>query len=181
MDWTDRVNAPLSAKELERMRVSIERSRPYGRQLGQSEGKRTGPGAHRSSGGPAAKTERTWVLAEKLAASPFHPRHRSSSRPCFASIPPAERTGSNGTKARRRRGPGARTSPGQASPESCCGGPHRDESWRSARRLRKTVTVGLHTSPTGVQTTERRTAVATIHHTTITLHEPVHSLVQRDL
>jgi len=29
-DWSDRVNAPLSAKELERMRVSIERSRPYG-------------------------------------------------------------------------------------------------------------------------------------------------------
>jgi putative transposase len=30
VDWTDRVNAPLSATELERMRVSIARSRPYG-------------------------------------------------------------------------------------------------------------------------------------------------------
>jgi len=30
VDWTDRVNAALSAKELERMRVSIERSRPFG-------------------------------------------------------------------------------------------------------------------------------------------------------
>ncbi len=29
-NWTARVNAPLSARELERMRVSIERSRPFG-------------------------------------------------------------------------------------------------------------------------------------------------------
>jgi len=29
-DWTKRVNAPLTAPELERMRVSIDRSRPYG-------------------------------------------------------------------------------------------------------------------------------------------------------
>jgi putative transposase len=29
-DWTDRVNAALSAKELDRIRVSIERGRPYG-------------------------------------------------------------------------------------------------------------------------------------------------------
>src|SRR5271166_4557872 len=29
-DWTDRVNAPLSAKELGRVRVSLERGRPYG-------------------------------------------------------------------------------------------------------------------------------------------------------
>jgi putative transposase len=30
VDWTDRVNAPLTAQELERMRVSIQRGRPYG-------------------------------------------------------------------------------------------------------------------------------------------------------
>ena len=30
VDWTDRVNAPLSTKELGRMRVSIERGRPFG-------------------------------------------------------------------------------------------------------------------------------------------------------
>jgi putative transposase len=30
-DWTDRVNAALSAKELERIQVSLERGRPYGR------------------------------------------------------------------------------------------------------------------------------------------------------
>jgi len=30
VDWTERVNAPLTPKELERVRVSIERSRPYG-------------------------------------------------------------------------------------------------------------------------------------------------------
>ena len=31
VDWTDRgVNAPLSAKELARLRVSIERGRPFG-------------------------------------------------------------------------------------------------------------------------------------------------------
>ena len=30
MDWTDRVNAPLSAKEFGRVRVSIERGRLYG-------------------------------------------------------------------------------------------------------------------------------------------------------
>ena len=29
-DWTDRVNAALSEKELDRIRVSIERGRPYG-------------------------------------------------------------------------------------------------------------------------------------------------------
>ena len=29
-DWTDRVNAALSAKELDRIRVNIERGRPYG-------------------------------------------------------------------------------------------------------------------------------------------------------
>ena len=29
-DWIDRVNAPLSAKELDRVRVSLERGRPYG-------------------------------------------------------------------------------------------------------------------------------------------------------
>jgi len=29
-DWTDRVDAPLTAKELDRMRLSIERGRPYG-------------------------------------------------------------------------------------------------------------------------------------------------------
>jgi putative transposase len=29
-DWADRVNAPLSAKELDRMRVSLTRGRPYG-------------------------------------------------------------------------------------------------------------------------------------------------------
>jgi putative transposase len=29
-DWTDRVNAPLSGKELQRMRVSLERGRPLG-------------------------------------------------------------------------------------------------------------------------------------------------------
>jgi putative transposase len=31
VDWTDRVNAPLSAKEFGRVRVSIERGRPFGR------------------------------------------------------------------------------------------------------------------------------------------------------
>ncbi len=30
VDWTDRVNAPLSAKELGRVRVSIARGRPFG-------------------------------------------------------------------------------------------------------------------------------------------------------
>jgi len=30
VDWTDRVNAPLSVKELGRVRVSIERGRPFG-------------------------------------------------------------------------------------------------------------------------------------------------------
>jgi putative transposase len=29
-DWTARVNAPLSSKELDRIRVSVERGRPYG-------------------------------------------------------------------------------------------------------------------------------------------------------
>ena len=29
-DWIDRVNAPLSATELDRVRVSLERGRPYG-------------------------------------------------------------------------------------------------------------------------------------------------------
>jgi putative transposase len=29
-DWADRVNAPLSAKELDRVRVSLARGRPYG-------------------------------------------------------------------------------------------------------------------------------------------------------
>jgi len=29
-DWTDRVNAALTAKELDRVRTSIERGRPYG-------------------------------------------------------------------------------------------------------------------------------------------------------
>ena len=29
-NWTARVNAPLTAKELDRVRVSIERGRPYG-------------------------------------------------------------------------------------------------------------------------------------------------------
>jgi REP-associated tyrosine transposase len=29
-NWTDRVNAPLSAKELGWLRLSIERSRPFG-------------------------------------------------------------------------------------------------------------------------------------------------------
>ena len=32
VDWTDRVNAPLSAKEFGRVRVSIERGRPFGEQ-----------------------------------------------------------------------------------------------------------------------------------------------------
>ena len=30
VDWTDRVNAPLCAKEFGRVRVSIERGRPFG-------------------------------------------------------------------------------------------------------------------------------------------------------
>ena len=30
VDWTDRVNAPLSAKELKRLKESIERGRPFG-------------------------------------------------------------------------------------------------------------------------------------------------------
>ena len=30
VDWTDRVNASLSAKEFGRVRVSIERGRPFG-------------------------------------------------------------------------------------------------------------------------------------------------------
>ena len=30
VDWTERVNAPLSAKEFGRVRVSIERGRPFG-------------------------------------------------------------------------------------------------------------------------------------------------------
>ena len=30
VDWTDRVNAPLNAKELARLRVTVERSRPFG-------------------------------------------------------------------------------------------------------------------------------------------------------
>ena len=30
VDWTDRVHAPLSAKELARLRVSVERGRPFG-------------------------------------------------------------------------------------------------------------------------------------------------------
>jgi len=30
VDWTDRVNAPLSAKELARLRVSVERGRHFG-------------------------------------------------------------------------------------------------------------------------------------------------------
>jgi putative transposase len=29
-NWTTRVNVPLAAKELDRVRVSIERGRPYG-------------------------------------------------------------------------------------------------------------------------------------------------------
>ena len=29
-DWTDRVNAPLSAQGLGRLRVSLERGRPFG-------------------------------------------------------------------------------------------------------------------------------------------------------
>ena len=29
-DWSDRVNAPLSARELDRLRVSLARGRPYG-------------------------------------------------------------------------------------------------------------------------------------------------------
>ncbi|WP_083670143.1 hypothetical protein [Singulisphaera sp. GP187] len=30
MDWTDRVNAALSAQERKRLHASLERSRPYG-------------------------------------------------------------------------------------------------------------------------------------------------------
>ena len=37
-NWTSRVNAALSASELDRVRVSIERGRPYGRRrLGQAD------------------------------------------------------------------------------------------------------------------------------------------------
>ena len=32
VDWTDPVNAPLSAKELARLRVSVERGRPFGQE-----------------------------------------------------------------------------------------------------------------------------------------------------
>ena len=31
-NWTVRVNAPLTARELDRVRVSIERGRPYGKE-----------------------------------------------------------------------------------------------------------------------------------------------------
>ena len=31
-DWTDRVNVPLSGKELARLRVSVERGRPFGQE-----------------------------------------------------------------------------------------------------------------------------------------------------
>jgi hypothetical protein len=31
-NWTARVNAPLTSKELDRVRVSIERGRPYGKE-----------------------------------------------------------------------------------------------------------------------------------------------------
>ena len=70
VDRTDRVNAPLSAKELARLRVS-SREGPTFRSggVGDANGERAELRPHGSSGGPAAQ-------AEKLAVSPFRSRPR---------------------------------------------------------------------------------------------------------
>ena len=65
MDWTGRVNAPLSAKEFGRVRVSLERGRPFG------EGawvKRTASELRLEQ---TIRPEGRPTQAEKLAASPF--------------------------------------------------------------------------------------------------------------
>jgi putative transposase len=67
VDWTERVNAPLSAKEFGRVRVSIERGRPFGEDEWVQRTARAEVGAHHWSGGPATQ-------AEELAAFPFRSR-----------------------------------------------------------------------------------------------------------
>ena len=55
---TARVNAPLTSKELDRVWVSIETGRPYGEEKwGAGNGKRTRPGADRSSERAAKENE----------------------------------------------------------------------------------------------------------------------------
>jgi putative transposase len=72
VDWTDRVNAPLSAKELARLRVSVERGRPFGEEEWV---KQT---ASELSLGHTVRPEGRPPQAEKLAASLF--RSRCSSK-----------------------------------------------------------------------------------------------------
>ena len=66
-NWTARVNAALTAKELDRVRVSIERGRPYGDEKWVRETvKRSRAGADRSSGRPATESEPIGDRGDKL-------------------------------------------------------------------------------------------------------------------
>jgi len=61
-----RVYAPLTTNELDRVRVSIERGRTYGEEMGAGNGKRFGVGADRSSGRPPTESEPVGDRGDKL-------------------------------------------------------------------------------------------------------------------
>jgi hypothetical protein len=95
-NWTARVNIPLTAKELGRVRVSIERGRPYGDdERGQANGQGTEFGAHRRSGGSPPQGESIRHRIGGLVRAGLQPQNRvcsptrfvgwrsNSLRPCF--------------------------------------------------------------------------------------------------
>ena len=62
-NWTEFVNQPQTAAELEAIRTSVNRQRPFGDpELGQTKGPRCGP---------RAVTVRTWADHENAGAAPF--------------------------------------------------------------------------------------------------------------
>ena len=88
-NWTARVNAPLTTKESDRVRVSIERGQPYGEEeAGAGNGKRFWAGADRSSGRPPTESALIANRGDKLITRiGFHLAVRLTDRPIAALFP----------------------------------------------------------------------------------------------
>ena len=78
-NWIARVNTPMSATELGRLRASVERGRPFGDgRLGGADGQRAETGTHDPPAGPAAQTSRTGGLNEGSGRIRLFPHDRET-------------------------------------------------------------------------------------------------------